>query len=311
MFKFMLKRLALVFPLLIVVTFMTFMMTYLTNQDPAVTILHAQGIPNVMPQLIAETNEKYGLNQPILIQYKQWLFQTMQLKFGTSYITGDPVSEHIGPAFLNTLKLTIISSITVMITSIIMGVVSALTSGRFADHIIRSVSFFLTTLPSYWIASILIIYVSVKMNLLPISGLTGPESYILPVFVITIVYAGIHFRNVRRSMIEQLNEDHVLYLKASGVPRIALLHHVLRNALQVAVSIFCMSIPMIMGGLVVIENVFAWPGLGPLSIKAITEQDFSVIQAYVLIVAVLFIVFNTLADMINALLNPRLREAIK
>lgn len=311
MFKFMLKRLALVFPLLIVVTFMTFMMTYLTNQDPAVTILHAQGIPNVTPQLIAETNEKYGLNQPILIQYKQWSLQAMQLKFGTSYITGDPVSEHIGPAFLNTLKLTIISSITVMITSIIMGVVSALTSGRFADHIIRSESFFLTALPSYWIASILIIYVSVKMNLLPTSGLTGLESYILPVFVITIVYAVIYFRNVRRSMIEQLNEDYVLYLKASGVPRIALLRHVLRNALQVAVSIFCMSIPMIMGRLVVIENVFAWPGLGPLSIKAITEHDFPVIQAYVLIVDVLFIVFNTLADMINALLNPRLREAIK
>ena len=112
-------------------------------------------------------------------------------------------------------------------------------------------------------------------------------------------------------MLEQLNEDYVLYLKASGLPRLTMLLHVLRNALQVAVSIFCMSIPMIMGGLVVIENVFAWPGLGPLSVKAITEHDFPVIQAYVLIVAVLFILFNTLADIINAILNPRLREAMK
>lgn len=114
-------------------------------------------------------------------------------------------------------------------------------------------AFFLTALPSYWIASILIIYVSVKLNILPTSGLTGPESYILPAIVITIAYAGIYFRNVRRSMVEQLNEDYVLYLRASGVKSITLMLHVLRNALQVAVSIFCMSIPMIMGGLVVIS----------------------------------------------------------
>ncbi|HDJ3358804.1 TPA: ABC transporter permease, partial [Staphylococcus aureus] len=168
-----------------------------------------------------------------------------------------------------------------------------------------------TALPSYWIASILIIYVSVKLNILPTSGLTGPESYILPVIVITIAYAGIYFRNVRRSMVEQLNEDYVLYLRASGVKSITLMLHVLRNALQVAVSIFCMSIPMIMGGLVVIEYIFAWPGLGQLSLKAILEHDFPVIQAYVLIVAVLFIIFNTLADIINALLNPRLREGAR
>ena len=151
----------------------------------------------------------------------------------------------------------------------------------------------------------LIIYISVKLNVLPTSGLTGPESYILPVLVVTITYAGIYFRNVRRA-IEQLNEDYVLYLRASGVHTLTLLSHVLRNALQVAVSIFCMSVPMIMGGLVVIENVF-WPGLGQLSIKAIVEHDFPVIQAYVLIVAVLFIIF--LADIINAY-KSQIKEAI-
>ncbi|MEK4860493.1 nickel/cobalt ABC transporter permease [Staphylococcus sp. FSL W8-0774] len=311
MFKLIIKRIALMFPLLIVVSFMTFMMTYLSNEYPAVTILHAQGTPNVTEQLITETKKKYGLDAPILIQYKEWLQQAIQFKFGTSYITGDPVSERIGPAFMNTLKLTLISSLSVMVTSIFLGVVSALTRGRSTDRVIRLIAFFLTALPSYWVASMLIIFVSVKLNLLPTSGLTGPESYILPVVVITMTYTGIYFRNVRRAMIEQLNEEYVMYLKASGVYTITLLKHVLRNALQVAVSIFCMSIPMIMGGLVVVENVFAWPGLGQLSIKAIVEHDFPVIQAYVLIVAVLFIVFNTLADIINALLNPRLREATR
>ena len=126
MFKFILKRIALMFPLVIVVSFMTFLLTYITNENPAVTILHAQGTPNVTPELIAETNEKYGFNDPLLIQYKNWLLEAMQFNFGTSYITGDPVAERIGPAFMNTLKLTIISSVMVMITSIILGVVSAL-----------------------------------------------------------------------------------------------------------------------------------------------------------------------------------------
>lgn len=309
MFKFILKRMMIMVPLMIVVSFMTFLLTYITDENPAVTILHAQGTPDVSTQLIEETNEKYGFNDPLLIQYMNWLLQALQLDFGTSYITGDPVAERIGPAFLNTLKLTVISSIMVMITSIILGIVSALTRGGFTDRVIRSVAFFLTGLPSYWIASILIIYVSVNLNLLPTSGMTGPESYILPVVVITIAYAGIYFRNIRRSIVEQLNEDYVLYLKACGVKPTTVMLHVLRNALQVAVSIFCMSIPMIMGGLVVIEYIFAWPGLGQLSLNAILEHDFPVIQAYVLIVAILFVVFNTLADIINALLNPRLREA--
>lgn len=309
MSKFILKRIALMLPLLLIVSFMTFMLTYITNENPALTILHAQGTPNVTEELIAETNEKYGLNDPLLIQYKNWLIEILQLNFGKSYITNDPVSERIAPAFMNTLKLTIVSSITVMITSVILGVISAVRRGSIIDHGIRSVAFFLTALPSYWVASILVIYVSVKLNLLPTSGLTGVESYILPVVVITIAYAGNYFRNVRSSMVEQLNEDYVLYLRASGIPTWSLMLHVLRNALQVAVSIFCMSIPMIMGGLVVIEHIFAWPGLGQLSLKAILEQDFPVIQAYVLIVAILFIVFNTIADIINALLNPRLREA--
>lgn len=308
MTKFVCKRMMLMFPLLLVVSFLTFLMTFLTDRNPAVTILHAQGAPRITPALIEATNEAYGFNQSFLTQYKNWLLQAFQLNFGKSYITGEAVADRIGPAFWNTLKLTIVSSLSVIITSIGLGVVSALTRGRLVDRLVRSSAFFLTALPSYWVASLLILYFSVSLNLLPTSGLTGSESYVLPVLVITMTYAGIYFRNVRRSMIEQMNEDYVLYLKACGLKPFTLTMYILRNAIQVAVSLFCMSIPMIMGGIVVIEYIFAWPGLGQLSIKAILEQDFPVIQAYVLIVAALFVVFNTIADVINAYLNPKLRE---
>ncbi len=302
------KRLLLTVPLLIVISFLTFALTHLSNEDPAVVILHAQEVPNISQSLIEQTREKYGLNDPFIVQYWEWFKSAVQLKFGHSFVTGEDVSLRLWPAFFNTLKLTLVSSVVIILLSMLLGIVTALFRGTWFDRVTRSTAFVLTAIPSYWLAAILIIFVSVKLNLLPTSGLTGPESYILPVLVLTLGYTGIYFRNVRSAVIQQLDQDYVLYMRAMGVPTSKLLLYVARNAMQVVVSIFCMSIPLILGGSVVIENVFAWPGMGQLSVKAVLEQDFPIIQAYVLVVSVLFILFNTLADVINMWLNPRLRE---
>ncbi len=302
------KRLLLTVPLLIVISFLTFALTHLSNEDPAVVILHAQEVPNISQSLIEQTREKYGLNDPFIVQYWEWFKSAVQLKFGHSFVTCEDVSLRLWPAFFNTLKLTLVSSVVIILLSMLLGIVTALFRGTWFDRVTRSTAFVLTAIPSYWLAAILIIFVSVKLNLLPTSGLTGPESYILPVLVITLGYTGIYFRNVRSAVIQQLDQDYVLYMRAMGVPTSKLLLYVARNAMQVVVSIFCMSIPLILGGSVVIENVFAWPGMGQLSVKAVLEQDFPIIQAYVLVVSVLFILFNTLADVINMWLNPRLRE---
>ncbi|MBA8778624.1 ABC transporter permease [Staphylococcus schleiferi subsp. coagulans] len=302
------KRLLLTVPLLIVISFLTFALTHLSNEDPAVVILHAQEVPNISQSLIEQTREKYGLNDPFIVQYWEWFKSAVQLKFGHSFVTGEDVSLRLWPAFFNTLKLTLVSSVVIILLSMLLGILTALFRGTWFDRVTRSTAFVLTAIPSYWLAAILIIFVSVKLNLLPTSGLTGPESYILPVLVITLGYTGIYFRNVRSAVIQQLDQDYVLYMRAMGVPTSKLLLYVARNAMQVVVSIFCMSIPLILGGSVVIENVFAWPGMGQLSVKAVLEQDFPIIQAYVLVVSVLFILFNTLADVINMWLNPRLRE---
>lgn len=151
-------------------------------------------------------------------------------------------------------------------------------------------------------------YFSVKLDLLPTSGMDSYRSYILPVIVITVSYTGIYFRTVRSSMLSNMNEDYVLYARASGLSEKKVTLHILRNSLQVAVSIFCMAIPIVLGSTVVIENVFAWPGLGRLSVKSILSRDFPIIQAYVLMLAVTFVLFNTLSDIINAAMNPRLRK---
>ncbi|EGQ2885057.1 ABC transporter permease [Staphylococcus pseudintermedius] len=302
------KRLLLMIPLLIVISFLTFALTHLSSEDPAVVILHAQEVPDITQSLIEQTRAKYYLDAPFLVQYWEWLQSAVQLQFGHSFVTGEDVGLRLWPAFFNTLKLTLISSVAIIVLSLLFGILTALLRGTWFDRMTRTTAFVLTAIPSYWLAAILIIFLSVKLNALPTSGLTGPESYILPVAVITLGYTGIYFRNVRSAVIQQLDQDYVLYMRAMGVPMSQLLVYVARNAMQVVVSIFCMSIPIILGGSVVIESVFAWPGMGQLSVKAVLEQDFPMIQAYVLIVSVLFILFNTLADVINMWLNPKLRE---
>ncbi|WP_282172273.1 nickel/cobalt ABC transporter permease [Cytobacillus firmus] len=306
--RYIIKRLAISIPLLWVISFLTFILINLSPLDPAEVVLQAQGVPKITDELIAQTKEALGMDQPFIIRYFDWLLACINLDFGDSYVTGKPVWSLIGPAFLNTLKLTLVSSVAIIVLSILLGVICALKEGKAIDKSIRGFSFFLTAMPSYWLASLLIWFVSVKLDLLPTSGMDSYKSYILPVIIITISYAGIYFRNVRTSMLNNLNEDYVLYGRACGLPEKKIAMHILRNSLQVAISIFGMAVPIILGSTVVIENVFAWPGLGSLSVKAILSRDFPIIQAYVLILAAAFVLFNMISDIINAAMNPKLRN---
>lgn len=306
--SFIVKRILLAIPLLLIISFLTFVLINLSPLDPAVVVLQAQEVPQITDELIDQTKAELGMDRPFMIQYGNWLLACLQLDFGDSYVTGNSVWSMIGPAFVNTLKLTLISSIFIILFSILLGVICAMREGKMMDKSVRGFSFLFTAIPSYWLAAMLIWYFSVKLDLLPTSGMDSLQSYILPVIVITVSYVGIYFRSVRSSMLNKLNEDYVLYARASGIPERKVTLHILRNSLQVSVSIFCMAIPIVLGSTVVIENVFAWPGLGRLSVRSILSRDFPIIQAYVLILAVTFVLFNTLSDIVNAALNPKLRK---
>ncbi|WP_339846022.1 nickel/cobalt ABC transporter permease [Paenibacillus sp. FSL W7-1088] len=306
--SYIVKRILLAIPLLFIISLITFVLINLSPLDPAVVVLQAQEVPQITDELIAQTNEALGFDKPFVIQYVNWLMACMQLDFGSSYVSGEPVLSLIGPAFLNTLKLTLVSSVFIIGFSILLGVICAMREGKAVDKSVRGLSFVLTAMPSYWLAAIMISTFSVKLDLLPTSGMDSLKSYILPVIVITVSYTGIYFRTVRSSMLSNMNEDYVLYGRASGLTERKVTLHILRNSLQVAVSIFCMAIPIVLGSTVVIENVFAWPGLGRLSVRSILNRDFPMIQAYVLILAVTFVLFNTISDVINAAMNPRLRK---
>jgi nickel transport system permease protein len=305
---YMARRVLLSIPLLLAVSFFTFAFIQLSPMDPAEVVLHAQGVPKITEELIAETKTELGMDRPFLIRYYDWLVSCLQFDFGNSYVTGKPVWSQLGPAFLNTLKLTLVSVAAIVAVSIGFGVYCAWRADKMVDRSVRGIFFFLTSMPSYWLGTLMIWYFSVKLDLLPTSGMESHLSYILPVVLITINYAGIYFRIIRSSVLNNLNEDYVLYGKACGLPEKKVKARVVRNSLQVAVSVFCMAVPIILGSTVVVENIFAWPGLGTLSVNAILGRDFPVIQAYVLVLAAAFVLFNTASDILNAALNPKLRN---
>ncbi|MBG9568449.1 nickel/cobalt ABC transporter permease [Brevibacillus agri] len=306
--SYVLKRLLISIPLLLMVSFCTFSLIQFSPLDPAEVVLQAQGVPTITEELIAQTRAELGMDQPFVVRYLDWLADCLQLDFGNSFVTGKSVWSLLGPAFVNTVKLTLVSVVAILVLSVALGVLCALQAGKLIDQSVRGVSFFLAAMPSYWLAALLVWYFAVKLDLLPTSGMDSYKSYILPVAVITIGYAGIYFRMVRSAVLGNMNEDYVRYSRACGLPEKTILLHVVRNSLQVTTSVFCMAIPIILGGTVVVENIFAWPGLGTLSVKAIVSRDFPVIQAYVLVLAVAFILFNAVSDVIQAVLNPKLRE---
>lgn len=307
---YMMKRFVISIPLFLMISFLTFVFIHLSPLDPAEVVLQAQGVPQITDELIDQTKAELGMNKPFIIRYVQWLWACLQFDFGHSYVTGKSVWSMLGPAFLNTCILSFVSMLVIIVLSTLLGVICALKQGRWLDQSVRGISFFLTAMPSYWIAGMMIWYFSVKLDLLPTSGMDSYKSFILPVAVITMSYVGIYFRVVRNSMISQFNEDYVMYGRACGLSERKITMHIIRNSFQVAISVFCMAFPMLMGSTVVVENIFAWPGLGSLSVKAILSRDFPIIQAYVLILAVAFVLFNMISDMINAALNPKLREEL-
>lgn len=308
--RYIVRRSLLSLPLLLVISFFAFALSHLSPLDPAEAVLQAQGVPQITAELLTATRAELGMDRPLLIRYFAWLGACLQLDFGKSYVTGKPVWSLLGPAFLHTLKLTLASMTAIIVLSIALGVICALRQGKLLDRSVRGISFFLTSVPSYGLAALLIWCFSVKLDWLPTSGMESHASYVLPVAVMTISYAGIYFRIVRSSMLSQLHEDYVLYGRACGLPERRITARMIRNSLQVAVSVFCMALPIILGSTVVVENVFAWPGLGTLTVNSILGRDFPVIQAYVLVLAAAFVLLNTASDIIQAAINPKLQKEL-
>lgn len=309
MWVYIIRRILIAIPLFMLISFISFSLLNFSVKDTAVSVINASGIYRMSEELLVKMRTELGLDKPFLERYWDWLKQCASFNFGDSYVYRKPVWDIIAPGFFNTLQLALAAIGIIIPLSLALGVLCAKFEGTLFDRIIRGAIFLLNAMPVYWIGTLLVWGISVKLNLLPTSGKEGWVSFILPVFVLSLNHFSYYLRLIRSDMIQNAHEDYVRYGRACGLKEGVLIRHVLKNSLQTVLSAFFLAIPGLLAGTVIVENVFAWPGIGRICVVAIFSQDVPVIQAYVLILAVCFVGFNLFADVINAAINPRLRES--
>ena len=203
------------------------------------------------------------------------------------------------------------SLVFVIFLSLPIGFLCAVYKDSYFDKIMRGIVFMTTAMPAYWVGLLMIWLISIKFDLLPTSGAGSFKHLILPSFTVSLTYISTYIRLIRNNMLENMKEDYVLYANVRGLQQKNILRkHILKNSLHSCITAIGMSIPQLIAGTIVVENVFAWPGIGKLCIASIFNRDYPVIQAYVLMVGTLFVVFNLLFDIIQYISDPRLRKGM-
>lgn len=308
--QYIIKRILSAIPLLICISFVCFVFINLIPSDPAEVALRVRQVPIITEQAIAEVRAELGLDQPYLVRYVNWVVDCLQLDFGVSYTNPSrTVLGELSRCLPATLQLSGVSLIMVILLSLPIGFLCAVYQNSWFDKLMRAFIFMTTAMPAYWIGLLLIWVVSIKLDLLPTSGSGTWQHLILPAFTVSLTYISTYIRLIRNNMLENMKEDYVLYAKVRGLPQKAILiKHILKNSLHTCIVAIGMSIPQLIAGTIVVENVFAWPGLGRLCITSIFNRDYPVIQTYVLLIGTLFVIFNLLFDILQTVADPRLRR---
>lgn len=307
--KELLKRLLQIIIVLIGISFLTFGLTYLAPGDPVTAMYAASGsIPS--EEIMEQTREALGLNKPFLVQYFNWLSGCLHGNFGQSYSYNRPVVELMLQRLWPTLMLSLCSLVLMLIVAIPLGILSATHRGGIIDYIVRLFTFLGVSLPNFWVGLLLLYEFAVKYSFLPVvSSGQGFNRLILPSVTLAFVMAAKYTRQVRTAFLEELNQDYVIGARCRGIKESVILwKHVLPNSILPLVTMLGLSLGSLLGGTAVVEVIFSYPGLGNLAVKAITSMDYSLIQAYVLWIALIYMVINLVVDISYNFLDPRMRE---
>lgn len=308
--QYIIKRLLTALPLLLCISFICFVFINLIPSDPAEVALRVRQVPIITEEAIAEVRAELGLDKPYLVRYLNWLMNCLQGDFGISYVNpARTVAGELLRCMPATLQLAGASFVMVIVLSLPIGFLCAVYKDSWFDKIMRGIIFITTAMPAYWIGLLLMWMVSIKLDLLPTSGSGTLRHLILPAFTVSLSYISTFIRLIRNNMLENMKQDYVLYANVRGLPQSSILiKHILKNSMHTCIVALGMSIPQLISGTIVVENVFAWPGLGTLCISSIFNRDYPVIQTYVFLIGVLFVMFNLLFDILQSIADPRLRK---
>ena len=317
MLKYVGKRILQAIPMLLAISIIIFALLQAMPGDPLDMYLEN---PNATPEAIERIKEAHGLNDPVHIQYLNWIKGILTGDWGVSINSRRPVLELIGERLMPTLQLTGTSFLLALIIAVPVGVYSAIHKGKVFDNVATPITFLGISMPSFWFGLILQLIFAVGLRILPSAGrvsIAGANAgsaldiarhLILPSIVLSLIYFASWTRYTRSNFLDVLGQDFIRTARAKGLQEKKVLFvHALRNALIPMVTVIMLDIPVIFSGATITETVFAWPGMGTLFYDALNKQDFPILMGILLINATLVIVANLLADVIYALLDPRIK----
>ena len=317
MWRFAVRRLFLAIPVLIVVSILDFGFISLAPGDPLQAML-PQGDSNIVAAIDKE-RDAAGLNDSIPVRYFRWVGQLAQGNLGESFRTGAPTTEAIANALPNTLRLTLSATLIALLLGIPLGIISALKERSAIDEALTFFSFFIASIPSFFLALVGVFVFAVRLHWFPATGansfdkegnvLDSIHHLLLPALVLGLLQCPGYIRHLRGAVLETMREDYVQTARAKGLrERTVIVHHVLRNALMPVLTLLGLQIPGLVGSSVLIEQVFAWPGLGTLSINSALFRDYPVFMGTALLYAAAVVFSSTLTDIAYAVVNPRVRH---
>ncbi|WP_044916802.1 ABC transporter permease [Butyrivibrio sp. WCE2006] len=305
MAKQILKRILGLALILLVLSFLVFGIMYLAPGDPAEKRLTSQGVV-VTKEILQAERERLGLLRPFIVRYAEWLSNVLRGDFGVSFKDDLPVAPKLIKGLKNTCGLALTSLLLALIISFPLGIVSAVKKGKLVDHIVRLISFIGNSLPNFLISVLLMYLFCIHIKVFPVIADGSIKGLMLPALSLAIPMAGRFTRQIRSELLDQLGEEYVVGMKSRKIKgRFILINNVLRNSLGHILTIIGLQIGTLMGGSVVIENIFRWPGIGKLVMDSITARDYPVIMGFVLIMGTIYVVINLIVDIIYRLLDPR------
>jgi glutathione transport system permease protein len=298
-FDYLIRRLVGTVPVLLAVSALVFLFVHLLPGDPARLVAG----PDASLQDIAAVRAEMGLDQPLPAQFLHYLGQTVQLRWGRSIKTHQTVAELIGERFMPTLLLTVFAMLWSVIAGVAIGVLSGVKRGRWVDRSAMVLAISGVSFPGFWLGLLLIDLFSVRLGWLPTGGY-----FVLPAFTLGVGVAAVMARFTRSAFVEVTAEDYVRTARAKGVPeRGVVWKHTLRNALIPVITLAGLQFGFLLGGAIVVETVFAWPGLGRLLVDSVAYRDYPVIQAEILLFSFEFVLINLVVDLLYFAVDPRLR----
>ena len=307
MIRILRRRLIEVSVFLLLITFISFLFARLAPGDPVLSILRVDDI-SVTNEQVEQLREEMGFNEPLLIQYGHWLADFVKMDFGNSYITNQPVMEMLWSGLPATLELTAGALLVMILIAVPLGSLAALFRGSWIDQVSRVVSLLGAAMPSFWLGLILIDLFAVRFGIFPTMGRDGIISAVLPSVTLGLAITSVYVRLLRSSLIDSLNQEYIRAARARGLSEMRIFFaHAFRASLPPVITVFGVSLGSLIGGVVVIEVIFAYPGIGKMVVDAIRGRDYPLIQGYILVMAIIVFLVNSAVDLSYRYLNPELR----